>query len=159
MAADLAPEWSVSQWFNVEGPLTLAELRGKVVFIHAFQMLCPGCAREGTPQAMRVSEAFAGMPLVVLGIHTVFEHHEAMKPVSLKAFLHEYRIRFPVAVDASGETGDGIPKTMRAYGMQGTPTTILIDAEGRLRQHSFGGIPDLNLGAAIQTLLLETPRI
>jgi hypothetical protein len=44
---------------------------------------------------------------------------------------------------------------MRAYAMQGTPTTVLIDARGRLRRQVFGVHPDLLLGAELQALLLE----
>lgn len=107
----------------------------------------------------RVAEVFAEAPLIVVGLHTVFEHHEAMQLPSLKAFLHEYRIEFPVGVDMPGENGDPLPRTMRAYGMRGTPTTILIDAQGRLRRQAFGGHDDLILGAEIQTLLLEADAV
>jgi hypothetical protein len=81
----------------------------------------------------------------VIGLHTVFEHHAAMTPVSLEAFLHEYQIAFPVGVDAAGE-GHPIPKTMGAYGMRGTPSTIVIDRDGRIVRHSFGAEDDLALG-------------
>jgi hypothetical protein len=77
---------------------------------------------------------------------------------SLRAFLHEYRVRFPVGVDAPGRDGDPMPRTMRAYGMQGTPTTLLIDARGRLRRQVFGVHDDLLLGAEIGTLLVEADR-
>lgn len=150
-----APDWSTSAWLNTREPLTLASLRGRVVLLHAFQMLCPGCVARGIPQAQRVAELFAGAPLVVVGLHTVFEHHEAMQLASLRAFLHEYRVRFPVGVDAPDPAGGPIPQTMRAYAMQGTPTTVLIDAQGRLRRQVFGAHEDLRLGAEIQTLLLE----
>ncbi|NNC21154.1 redoxin domain-containing protein [Corallococcus exiguus] len=150
-----APAWRTTDWLNTPEPLTLERLRGKVILLHAFQMLCPGCVARGIPQAQRVAELFAGAPLVVVGLHTVFEHHEAMKLESLRAFLHEYRVRFPVGVDAPGEGGDLIPRTMRAYAMQGTPTTVLIDAQGRLRRQVFGMHDDLQLGAELQTLLLE----
>ncbi len=155
MLERMAPEWSTTEWLNSEQPLTLSGLRGRVVLLHAFQMLCPGCVARGIPQAQRAAELFAGAPLTVIGLHTVFEHHEAMRVESLKAFLHEYRIRFPVGVDAPDPDGGLIPKTMRAYAMQGTPTTILIDARGRLRRHVFGTHDDLLLGAELQTLLLE----
>jgi hypothetical protein len=39
--------------------------------------------------------------------------------------------------------------------MQGTPTTLLIDRQGRLRLHQFGHVDDLRLGAAISALLAE----
>lgn len=151
----LAPPWTTTEWLNTPEPLSLERLRGSVVLLHAFQMLCPGCVSRGIPQAQRVAEAFAGAPLVVVGLHTVFEHHDGMKVESLRAFLHEYRVRFPVGIDAPDPSGDAIPRTMRAYGMRGTPTTVLIDARGRLRRQVFGVHEDLLLGAELQTLLLE----
>ena len=87
-------------------------------------------------------------------VHTVFEHHEAMRPVSLQAYIFENRLRFPIGVDQPGGQG-GLPQTMRAYGMQGTPTLVLIDRQGRVRQHAFGHVGDLALGVAIGTLLAE----
>ncbi|MCM0020159.1 MAG: redoxin domain-containing protein [Tagaea sp.] len=151
----LAPEWQVARWFNAPGPLSLAALRGKVVLAVAFQMLCPGCVAKGLPQAQRVRAAFDDR-LVVLGLHSVFEHHDAQgSPAALAAFLHEYRIGFPVALDAPAEDGP-IPHTMRAYGLRGTPSALLIDKSGRLRMHEFGHIDDLVLGATIGSLLAET---
>lgn len=150
-----APAWHTTAWLNTPDPLSLDSLRGRVVFVHAFQMLCPACVSHGIPQAKRVAEIFADTPLAVVGLHTVFEHHEAMQLPSLRAFLHEYRVRFPVGVDAPGTEGDPIPQTMRAYQMQGTPTAILIDAQGRLRSHVFGVHDDLRLGADIAALLAE----
>src|SRR5690242_15721297 len=124
MKPRLAPEWRTTDWLNTPEPLTLERLRGRVVLLHAFQMLCPGCVARGIPQAQRVAELFSRTPLVVVGLHTVFEHHEAMKIGSLRAFLHEYRIRFPVGVDAPDLEGGPIPQTMKEYAMQGTPTTV-----------------------------------
>lgn len=155
MTPEPAPEWRTVAWLNSPGPLGLGDFRGRVVLLHAFQMLCPGCVAHGIPQAQRVAKLFEGAPLAVVGLHTVFEHHAAMGPESLRAFLHEYRVLFPVGIDAPGPAGDPIPCTMRAYAMQGTPTTILIDAQGRLRRQVFGVYDDLLLGAEIGTLLVE----
>ena len=76
------------------------DLKGKVVALHTFQMLCPGCVSHGLPQAAKLAHFFQQDDLVVIGLHTVFEHHEAMQLESLKAFVHEYRLHFPIAVDA-----------------------------------------------------------
>ena len=94
-----APELAIARWFNTANNPTLSDLRGEVVVIEAFQMLCPGCVSHGLPQAKRIQQAFHD-DVTLLGLHCVFEHHEAMTPVSLEAFLHEYRITFPVGVDA-----------------------------------------------------------
>ena len=149
-----APSLQVERWFNTTEALTLPALLGKVVVLEAFQMLCPGCVTHGLPQAQRIHAMFPPEQVAVVGLHTVFEHHAAMTPVSLEAFLHEYRIDFPVGVDRAG-VDDPLPQTMRAYAMQGTPTLCLIDAQGRLRQKYFGQVDDLLVGAQLATLMLE----
>ena len=121
--------------------------------VYAFQMLCPGCVANALPQAQRLREAFPETDLAVIGLHTVFEHHEANTPAALEAFLHEYRIRFPVGVDAPDPNGGPIPQTMRAYALQGTPSLLLFDRQGRLVHQLFGHPPDLTLGAAVQALV------
>lgn len=150
----LAPEWDVERWFNSDAPPTLAGLRGKVVVAVAFQMLCPGCVQTALPQLRQVHDGFDRKRVAAIGLHTVFEHHAAMTPVALEAFLHEYRLGFPVGVDRAGP-GGGMPATMARYAMQGTPTLLLIDALGRLRLQHFGHVPDLLLGAQIMRLVDE----
>jgi len=126
-----------------------------VVLVEAFQMLCPGCVSHSLPQAKRVAAHFGESDVVVLGLHTVFEHKEAQgTEAALKAFLHEYRIGFPVGIDR--QMGDSrIPSTMSTYQMEGTPTMILIDAEGLIRRQHFGREEDLVLGAQISELIAE----
>jgi hypothetical protein len=150
-----APPWQTTTWLNSDTPLGLEHFRGRVVLLHAFQMLCPGCVANALPQAQRVAKLFAGKPLAVVGLHTVFEHHDAMGLASLRAFVHEYRIRYPVGVDMPSADGQPLPRTMLAYEMQGTPTTVLIDAQGRRRSQRLGVHDDLLLGADIAVLLGE----
>jgi thiol-disulfide isomerase/thioredoxin len=149
------PGWATSQWFNAPHEPTLEQLRGRVVVMLAFQMLCPGCVSGAIPQARAVVETFAPLGVEVLGLHTVFEHHAAMTPVALAAFLHEYRITFPVGVDLPGGEGDPLPVTMRRYRLQGTPTFLLFGRDGRLARQLFGHVRDLRLGAEIMALVLE----
>lgn len=155
MTIDIAPELSVSEWLNTDTPLTLAGLRGRPVLLHAFQMLCPGCVSHGTPQTQRAHDMFRNSDLQVIGLHTVFEHHAAMTPVSLKAFVHENRLTFPIGVDTAGEDTP-IPVTMATYGMQGTPTLILIRRNGTVYHHGFGQQDDMAVGAMIAAVLSET---
>ena len=155
MTPRTAPALQVKQWFNTPHHITLESLRGKVVVLEAFQMLCPGCVSHGLPQATRVRAAFPQDKVAVIGLHTVFEHHDAMTPVALQAFLSEYRISFPVGIDQPGERSP-IPQTMQAYAMQGTPTLILIDTAGQLRAQHFGQVSDLQLGAEIASLIAES---
>ncbi len=143
-----------TRWFNTEDPPTPESLAGKVVALHAFQMLCPGCVSHGLPQARRIASTFSAEHVAVVGLHTVFEHHEVMTPDALEVFIHEYGWAFPIGVDEPSSTGH-IPRTMAAYMMQGTPSLLLFDAGGRLRWHQFGRPDDMAVGAQIAGLLAE----
>ncbi len=153
----VAPELEVTDWLNTNAPISLADLRGRVVLIEAFQMLCPGCVSHSLPQASKVTQLFKPEDVTVIGLHTVFEHHSAQGTrEALSAFMHEYRIPFPVGIDAPSSTG-ATPKTMTKYGMRGTPTTILIDRNGILRKQHFGRVEDMVLGAELMALVAESP--
>ena len=154
-ASTFAPELQVSQWFNSHEPLTLAALRGRVVVLHAFQMLCPGCVSHGLPQASKAREVFPESEVSVIGLHTVFEHHDVMTAAALKVFIHEYRLQFPVGIDQPAAHGS-LPLTMQAYELPGTPSLVLIDRQGRIRLNHFGHIEDLALGALVGQLMTES---
>lgn len=149
MVTAQAPELDVTEWIGTPSPLSA--LRGRVVMIEAFQMLCPGCVTSGLPQAQRVQRAFP--EVAVIGIHTVIEHHEVMTPAALAVFLSEYRIDFPVGIDRPGE--GPVPRTMQGYALRGTPSTLLIDRSGALRFTHLGTVDDVALGAMLGQLLAE----
>lgn len=151
-----APEIRAQAWLNAPQPLSLAALRGRVVVLHAFQMLCPGCVSHGIPQALAIRRSFAESDVSVIGLHCVFEHHDVMTPAALAAFAHEYRLDFPIAIDMPASDGL-IPLTMQAYGLRGTPSVVLIDRSGRIRLNHFGRIEDLQIGACIGQLIAESP--
>ena len=150
----IAPELQVAAWLNAAQPLSLTQLRGKVVAIYAFQMLCPGCVSHGIPQAKTIRAAFDEQDVAVLGLHSVFEHHAVMHRAALEAFMHEYCIGFPVAIDQPSPHGS-VPLTMAQYQLRGTPTLILIDRQGRLRLSHFGQAEDMRVGALIGQLVAE----
>lgn len=147
-----APRLHVSRWFNTPAPIALDALRGRIVAIHTFQMLCPGCVAYGLPQASKLRQAFAPDELAVIGLHTVFEHHRAMGDESLEAFIHEYRLRFPIGVDEADPDGP-VPRTMAAWGLKGTPSLVLLDRHGRVQMSHFGRIDDMMLGAIVARLI------
>ena len=148
-----APALVTSAWLNSSKPLDILDFSGRVLVIEAFQMLCPGCVSVGLPQVQRVARLFPKEQVAVIGLHTVFEHHEAQGTrEALEAFAHEYQLAFPIGIDRQ----DGrLPVTMTAYNMQGTPTVIVIDRNGMRRFQRFGHVDDLTLGSVIGALLGE----
>ncbi|QGU04067.1 TlpA disulfide reductase family protein [Corynebacterium comes] len=144
-------EFDVTEWFNSDA-LTMADLHGRVVLVEFFQMLCPGCVNHGIPQAQRVHRMVSADQVAVIGIHSVFEHHDVMGPAALEVFLAEFGVTFPVAVDRPGEV---LPVTMKRWRLEGTPTTLLVDRQGKVRQVWLGQLDDLALGVWLGTLLAE----
>ncbi len=106
-------------------------------------------------EAKKIRATFERRDVEVLGLHTVFEHHAVMGGrEALAAFMHEYRVDFPVAMDQPSVSSP-IPLTMAQYDMRGTPTLILIDRNGILRHQIFGVVDDMKLGALVAGLVAE----
>ncbi|MDB6086377.1 MAG: hypothetical protein JWN43_4258 [Gammaproteobacteria bacterium] len=150
----LAPELQVQTWYNTDRPLSLSALRERVVVLVAFQVLCPKSLSCGIPQAQRIHETFEPGDVAVIGLHATFEHHDAYGAAVLKAFIHEYRLKFPIALDQPNAASP-IPHTMERYKMRGTPSLVLIDRQGLVRKHTFGAVDDLRIGAEIGALTQE----
>jgi hypothetical protein len=150
----LAPELQVQAWYNTDRPLLLSALRDRVVVLVAFQVLCPKSLSCGIPLAQRIHETFEPSDVEVIGLHATFEHHDAYRPEVFKAFIHEYRLKFPIGLDQPNAASP-IPQTMERYKMRGTPSLVLIDRQGLVRKHTFGAVDDLRIGAEIGALTQE----
>jgi len=151
--AERAPFVLASHWLNTDGRIELSKLQGKVVVLAAFEMLDPESVMHGLPQAMRIREAFEPSDVEVLGLHPSFVAHQVRGPLTLAAFLLQYGIDIPVAIDVPGDEREA--STMESYGIAGTPSLVLIDRLGRLRAHVFGRPSDMQVGAKIAELVAE----
>ena len=127
----------VSKWLNAPQGFELDLKAPSLKVIFVFQMLCPACVYRSVPQAMELHALLKGQNIQVVGLHSVFEHHDVMSEEALKVFIHEWRLQFPVGIDFRKD-GQWMPETMKAYNMQGTPTLIVIDETGELRLQHFG---------------------
>lgn len=147
------PELTTAAWFNSDAPLALADLKGKVVVMAAFQQHCPGSLKHGLPQAQRMAGAFSDDEVIVIGLNTPFEETDKQDKAALEAFVDQQGLTFPVALDKTD--GQAVPQTMDAYEIQGTPTVLIFDRQGRLRRHYLGQVDDLRIGAEVMALTIE----
>lgn len=148
------PEIQAAAWLNTETPPTLKGLKGRVVVLAAFQQHCPGSLKHGLPQAARLAAAFNDDEVVVIGLNTPFEDAAKQDKAALETFVAEHGLSFPIALDKTGSKGS-LPKTMETYEIQGTPTVLIFDRQGRLRRHYLGQLDDLRLGAEVMALTIE----
>ena len=124
-----APNFAgVDGWLNSR-PLTMQELRGKVVLIDFWTYSCINCLRT-LPHVEAWYRMYHKDGLVVVGVHTpefAFEH----VPSNVRAAVKRLGVRYPVALD--NEYG-----TWTAYGNQYWPAKYLIDRNGHIRYAHFG---------------------
>ncbi|HHJ19931.1 MAG TPA: redoxin domain-containing protein, partial [Gammaproteobacteria bacterium] len=107
-------------WLNVERPLTLKDLRGKVVILDFWTYGCINCIH--VLEDLRKLEQKFGNRIAVIGVHTPkFENEKNSK--TLRRILLRYDIQHPVINDV-----DKVLAT--AYGMRAWPTQYLINPAG-----------------------------
>ncbi len=124
-----APALAVDDWARGH-PTTLDELRGKVVLLDIFQVICPGC-HKAHPEIARMQKQYEEDGLEVLGLAVAFELHSAQTPEKIRRYVDRKASPYPVALDK------GLIETFRLYGARGTPYTVLIDRQGRIRYLDF----------------------
>ena len=108
-------------WLNCPRPLSLRDLRGKLVLLDFWTFCCVDCLHV-LPDLAYLERRFANQPLVVIGVHSAKFANERDTENIRQAILR-YDIAHPVVNDAQMEL-------WRAYGVAGWPTLVLIDPEG-----------------------------
>lgn len=117
-----------TEWLNVAAPLSLAQLRGKVVLLDFWTYGCINCMH--VLRDLKTLEQRFPDELVVIGVHSPKFPNERSSD-NLKRVLVRYEIEHPVANDA----GHVI---WRRYGVQAWPTRVIIDPAGNLVGTAMG---------------------
>lgn len=126
------------QWLNTE-PLSLAKLKGKVVWIEFGFLKCPPC-RKMKPNLIRWHKEYADKGLVVIDV----SDGSLDKFEDLKKEVEEKGEKFPVLWDKDA-------KTCLAYGIQAYPQAYLVGVEGKV---IWEGLPSPK-NEAIEKLIVD----
>ncbi len=108
-------------------PMTLSDLRGKVVVLNLWASWCPPCRAE-MPAMNNVYQKLRDQGLIVLGVNTTFQDDET----GARAAVRDWGLTFPIVFDRDGATS-------RQYHVQAMPTTFFIGRDGVIRDIVFGG--------------------
>lgn len=139
------------EWIN-SSPLTLAELRGKVILIDFWTFDCWNCYRS-FPWLKSVETRYESRGLQVIGVHTPeFEHEKVYKNIAAK--VKEFELHHPIMIDNDFSYWN-------AMGNRYWPTYYLIDKRGRVRsvfvgETHAGDARAIRIEAAIEGLLAES---
>ncbi len=143
LVGDEAPAFSER---TLEGDtLALEDLRGKVVLLDFWAMWCMPCV-QALPHFQTIHEHFDGQDVIVLGVNR--DPHDSED--RMKKFLEEREITFGHVLDFDGEVA-------AKYHVSGIPCSVLIDANGVIRDIGVGFAPgkEKELIARIEALLEE----
>jgi len=121
----------------------LAELKGKVVLVNFWATWCPPCVEE-IPSLQRLYQRLQPLGLEILAVDV------GESAASMRAFLADKPVDFPVLMDTGGEA-------LRGWGVYAFPTTLVLDRSHRIRYAVFGAF-DWGSQEVIDALtsLLET---
>jgi thiol-disulfide isomerase/thioredoxin len=146
----LAPEFpqpgeqvSGTTWIN-SPPLTMRELRGKVVLIDFWEYTCINCIRT-FPDNKKWYERYHKYGFTIIGVHDP-EFDIAYPVLNVERAVRRFQLPYPIVVD------DWF-KIWTSYRNNTWPNRFLVDAEGVVRYHRSGEGGDADFERAIQDLL------
>ena len=146
-AAPAADFTGIDKWLNSD-PLTMRQLRGKVVLVDFWTYTCINCIRT-LPHVTSWHDKYKGQGLVVVGVHTPEYPHERSTD-NVRQAIKRFGITYPVAQDNRYATWS-------AYGNRYWPAVYLIDKKGRVVYQHFGEGAYQETEAKIRSLLAEAP--
>lgn len=139
------------EWFNLpagrQAPLSLNDLRGKVVLVDFWTYSCINCQRT-FPYLKSWWEKYQNKGLVIVGVHSP-EFEFEKNPKNVAKALKDFGITYPVMQDNDFST-------WRAYNNRYWPAKYLIDKDGNIRYEHFGEGDYDQTEKMIQDLLAET---
>jgi cytochrome c biogenesis protein CcmG/thiol:disulfide interchange protein DsbE len=123
-AGKLAPGFKLT---DLKGQtISLASLRGKVVFLNIWATWCPPC-REEMPSIESLYNEFRHDPdFVILAVSQDTDGAKAVAP-----YMKQNGFNFTVLLDPKNNVGE-------AYNVSGIPETFIIDQRGRIVAHHIG---------------------
>ncbi len=127
-----APEFPTDlDWINVDNPLTMSGLLGKIVIFDFWTYGCINCLHI-IPILEQVEQKFSA-EVVVIGVHSAKFENEG-KTENLRQIVQRYGVHHPVINDNNFTV-------WRTYGVNAWPTTAIIDPLGNVVVRQSGEIP------------------
>ena len=117
-----------SVWIN-SPPLTMEELRGKVVLIDFWTYSCINCQRT-IPYMVAWDQKYRDKGLVIIGVHAPEFSFEQV-PANVEKAIKDDHIAYPVVLDNTFALWN-------AYNNEYWPAKYFIDRTGKIRHYHFG---------------------
>jgi cytochrome c biogenesis protein CcdA/thiol-disulfide isomerase/thioredoxin len=145
-----APEFTgIQAWINSK-PLTLTQLKGKVVLVDFWTYTCINCIRS-LPYVEGWYKEYQKDGLVVVGVEAPEFSYEKI-PSNVEAAVKQDGLTYPIAIDGNLDTWS-------AYHNEYWPADYLIDRSGKIRREYFGEGEYSQTEQAIRGLLSQNKSV
>lgn len=130
-------------WFTPSGlkqapPLNMTTLQGQQISLNALQgrpvvitfwaTTCPGCIKE-MPHLVELYHELAPKGLEIIGIAMDYDPEE-----QVRTMVAQKQLPYPITMDTDGSAAQAFG------GISLTPSTFLIDTQGRIVQYKLGEV-------------------
>jgi peroxiredoxin len=102
----------------------LSDLKGKVVLLNFWAAWCAGCVKEA-PELVKLYDKYKsqGFEILAISMETEAERYK------VNQFVKEHKLNFPILYNENLD---------KLYNVEGYPTNIFIDSEGKVKYRSLG---------------------
>lgn len=105
--------------------VSLADFKGKVVFVNIWATWCPPC-REEVPSMEKLYQKLKGDGFEILTVSI-----DTLGAAAVGPFMKEYKLSFPALLDPGGTIKN-------LYGTTGVPESFIVNKEGMIEEIVIG---------------------
>ena len=128
-----APSLAGVEWIGGAREVLPEIRKGEVTYLFFFQSWCPGCHSHGFPTLKALHKEFQD-EVNFIAVQTVFEGFGTNTKERAIADVKSFGLDIPVGHDGTAQMPSTLLRTFRGGG---TPWTIIIDKQGKVRFNGF----------------------
>ena len=136
-----AADGTKTPFLDLDGnPISLADLKGKAVWINFFASWCPPCQSE-TPVLRDIADRYRDRGLQVVGISV-----QETSADDVRAYAERYQLDYEIGADLTGEI-------FRNYRLWGLPTQFFVGPDGVIRSVVLAPLTEAGAQAQVEAIL------
>jgi len=137
LAQSPAQDYAFSTTTTKGEPVSLVDYKGHVVMLNFWATWCPPCRAE-MPMIETAYKHYKDQGFVVLAVNN------AERSDQVSSFADQYKLTFPILLDYSADI-------QQQFAIKGYPTSLFLDAKGKVYATHQGGVTADQLANYIET--------
>ncbi len=133
----------VARFKTIDGKeFTLAQLKGKPVFINFWATTCPACVKE-IPLLIAMADKYVEQQLVIIGVAMTYDPEDQVREM-----VRRKKMNYSIVLDKTGQ----LARIFNHVSL--SPTTFFINKQGQINKHKLGQLSYNEMQSAINNIIL-----